>query len=151
MLNFLFIKSRNEQHSKEASSSKSISGGGEQNEIKHIDTKSVALVMCAKVIYSHHHLYYTRTIELLEQQFFSFHFIYCCCCIFFLFLQFFFLSKNSLFRFLSFFLSLYRLLALIRFACLTCSFPIEASIHICEAAKILLQKFPQPSVINYNR
>lgn len=65
VLNFLFVKSRNEQYSKEASNSKSI--GGEHNEIKHIDTKSVALVMCAKVIYSHHHSHYARTIELPEQ------------------------------------------------------------------------------------
>lgn len=104
VLNFLFIKSRNEQYSREASSSSSSKSiGGEQNEIKHIDTKSVALVMCAKVIYSHHHLYYTRTIE----QFVVFLLLL----LHILSISPFFLKQNSLFRFLSFFLSFYRWLA----------------------------------------
>lgn len=103
VLNFLFIKSRNEQYSREASSSSSKSIGGEQNEIKHIDTKSVALVMCAKVIYSHHHLYYTRKIE----QFVVFLLLL----LHILSISPFFCKKKSLFPFLSFFVSFYRWLA----------------------------------------
>lgn len=82
--------------------------GGGQNEIKHIDTKSVALVMCAKVIYSHHHLYY-RPVQLSPSRgvfFTSLHFICCCCCcsLFFLLLRIKFSISFSII--LSFYLSL---------------------------------------------